>query len=238
MRGKVNNMTKYELKNQLRKMTILYLEDNLERRLHFTKILKSLGAKVYIAQNSLEAMRLYEKICPDILITEIGMNGLNMLHNLRRHEHDLRIIVLTVHSKVDYLTEAVELDISRYLIQPISQEKLESALVKVVNELLVEKEKKSLYLDTDLYYEANMKSLVHDGDQISLNKKEAKLLDLFLEHSNTLLSYQEIQKHIWPNSQVSSASLRTLVKNLRKKGTSHLIQNISGSGYILQLASF
>jgi len=231
-------MTKYELKNQLKKMTLLYVEDNVERRIHFTKILKSLNCKLHIAHNSIEAMRLYEKVCPDILITEIGMNGLNMLHNLRRHDHDLRIIVLTVHSKIEYLTEAVELDISRYLIQPVSQEKFESALAKVVNELMVEKERKSLYLDTDLYYEANMKSLVHDGDQIALNKKEAKLLDLFLEHSNTLLSYQEIQKHIWPNSQVSSASLRTLVKNLRKKGTSHLIQNISGSGYILQLASF
>ncbi len=219
-------------------MTVLYVEDNVERSLNFTKLLKSLGCKLYLAHNSIEAMKLYEKACPDILITEIGLNGLNMLHNLRRHDKDLRIIILTIHSKTEYLTEAVELDISRYLIQPVSHEKLEAALAKVVDEIITEKEKKSLYLDTDLYYQANLKSLVHDGDQISLNKKEAKLLDLFLEHSNTLLSYQDIQKHIWPNSQVSSASLRTLVKNLRKKGTSHLIQNISGSGYILQLASF
>ena len=231
-------MTKYELKNQLKQMTVLYVEDNVERSLSFTKVLKSLGCKLHIARNSIEAMKMYEKACPEILITEIGLNGLNMLHNLRRHDHDLRIIILTIHAKIEYLTEAVELDISRYLIQPISHEKLEAALAKVVGELIAEKDKKSLYLDTDLYYQANMKSLVHDGDKISLNKKEAKLLDLFLEHSNTLLSYQEIQKHIWPNSQVTSASLRTLVKNLRKKGTSHLIQNISGSGYILQLASF
>ena len=231
-------MTKYELKTHLKKMTVLYVEDNVERSLTFTKFFKSLGCKLHIAHNSIEAMKLYEKACPDILITEIGLNGLNMLHNLRRHDHNLRIIILTIHSKVEYLTEAVELDISRYLIQPVSQDKLEAALAKVVGELITEKDKKSLYLDTDLYYQANMKSLVHDGDQISLNKKEAKLLDLFLEHSNSLLSYQEIQKHIWPNSRVSSASLRTLVKNLRKKGTSHLIQNISGSGYILQLASF
>ena len=231
-------MTKYELKSHMKKMTVLYVEDNVDRSLNFSKLLKSLGCKLYLAHNSIEAIKLYEKACPDILITEIGLNGLNMLHNLRRHDNDLRIIILTIHSKVEYLTEAVELDISRYLIQPVSHEKLEAALAKVIDEINTEKEKKSLYLDTDLYYQANLKSLVHDGDQISLNKKEAKLLDLFLEHSNTLLSYQEIQKHIWPNSQVSSASLRTLVKNLRKKGTSHLIQNISGSGYILQLASF
>jgi DNA-binding response OmpR family regulator len=71
----------------------------------------------------------------------------------------------------------------------------------------------------------------------SLHKKEARLLEYFLEYKNILLTYTQIKEHIWPGLDVSSASLRTLVKNLRKKGMSKLIQNISGSGYLLQLSS-
>ena len=230
-------MNKYELKGRLRNLCFLYVENSLERRTHFAKIFKSYGCKLYTASNSDEAINLYDKVSPDILVTEVSNGGMNILHSIRHHDKNLRIIVMSIHSKIEYLTEAVELDISRYLIQPVSNEKLESALKKVVSELSVFQGDDSFCLDENLYYQANIKSITNDGEQVSLNKKEAKLLDLFLEHSNSLLSYQDIQKHIWPNSDVTNASLRTLVKNLRKKGTAHLIQNISGSGYIFQLVA-
>lgn len=228
-------MQKNKILNSLKNATILYIESNDEIRLNFSKILKTYCSKVYVSSSIHDGKKAYERSCPEILITDLEDNGIKMLKDLRKHDLTLRIIISTPHSDIGTLVEAIELDISRYLIQPISSIQLENALFKAIEEVASTKDKKSTYLDDDLYYHANIKSIIYAGAKIGLNKKEAKLLDFFLENRNRLLSYVQIQEHIWPDSDVSSASLRTLVKNLRKKGTSALIQNISGSGYILQL---
>lgn len=230
-------MVKNQENKGLDPMSLLYIEEDHNRRLHYTHILKSLCSRVHIGVKRDEAFRLYEKLCPKLLIMEIDdEEGISILKKIREHDQSLRIIILSQHSDTKYLLEAIELDISRYLIQPVSREQLKEALEKVKSEVEEGNASKSIYLDNALFYQADLQSLVYEGKTVALNKKEARLLELLLEYKNKFITYSHIQKHIWPNTTASSSSLRTLVKNLRKKGMSELIKNSSGTGYMLSIS--
>jgi len=233
-------MNTSEFETQLKNMTVLYFQKDSDKRIFYTNILKKLFTKVYVCLDIKEMIREYSKLCPDLVITDIGLEGskeLDLLYELRKLNEDLFLIIISERSDAAYLQKAIELDVSSYLIEPVDQEQLEKAFRKVMQKCCKQKDKKSIYLDDDIYYEASIQALISGGNQISLNKKEARLLEYFLEYKNMLLSYAQIKKHIWPGLDVSSASLRTLIKNLRKKGVADLIQNISGSGYLLQVSS-
>jgi len=232
-------MDKYDLQSQLREMTILYIEEDSVKRLHYTNIIKKISPKIHVCLDFNEAMNQFAKISPDLIITDIGTEPskeLDLLTQLRKYDDDVFIIIISEYENARSFQKAIELEVSSYLIEPVNKEQFLQAFSKIVKKCCKEKDKKSIYLNDDLFYQANIKTLIHDGLKINLNKKEARLLEYFIKYKNILVTYTQIKKHIWPGLNVSSASLRTLVKNLRKKGMSDLIQNMSGSGYILSLS--
>jgi len=231
-------MDKSEQQSQLRKMTILYLEEDSVKRLHYINIIKKISPKLHVCLNFKDALTQLCKVAPDVVITDIGLDDskeLAVLKQIRDYDEDVFIVIISEYESAQYFQKAIALEISSYLIEPVESEQFLQAFSKIMQKCCKEKDKKSIFLKDDLFYQANIKTLVHDGLKINLNKKEARLLEYFIEYKNSLISYSQIKKHIWPGLTVSSASLRTLVKNLRKKGMSELIQNMSGSGYILSL---
>ena len=231
-------MDKYELQSQLKEMTILYIEEDSARRLHYVDIIKKISPKVHVCLNLNEAMNEFYKVSPDLVITDIGLEDskeLDILQQLKDYNDDVFILIISSHERSEYFQKAIELEVNSYLIEPVDKEEIVEAFYKIMQKCCKEKDKKSIYLEESLFYQANVKALINDGLQVKLNKKEAKLLEYFIQYKNVLITYAQIKTHIWPGLNVSSASLRTLVKNLRKKGMSDLIQNMSGSGYVLSL---
>ena len=65
-----------------------------------------------------------------------------------------------------------------------------------------------------------------------LNKKEAKLLKLFLQHQEDVLSHEKIYDTLWDYDETySEASLRTYIKNIRKLLGKEKIVSIKKQGY-------
>jgi len=233
-------MDKYDLSLKFKEMSILYVQEDSHTRLHYTKILKSLSPKVHVCVDIKDVLSEYAKLCPDLLIMDMGLEDspeYKVLSELREHDEDLFVLILSKQTEPQYLQKAIDFNVSSYLIEPVTREQFIKAFEKIMQKCCKQKDQKSVYLDEELYYQASIKALIHEGEKVNLNKKEAKLLEYFLSYQNVLLTYTQIKKHIWPGLDVSSASLRTLVKNLRKKGMSERIQNISGSGYLLQSPS-
>jgi len=231
-------MNKIERHTQLKEMTILYVQEDNKKRLFYTKILRRFSSKVHVCIKVEDMMKDMSRFLPDVIITDIGLEGsveLDVLKKLRKQDEEVFIIIVSTQENIIYLQQAIELDVSSYLLEPVTVEEFEKAFRHVLQKCCKQKDEKSIHLNESLFYQASIKTLIYEGSKINLNKKEARLLEYFIEYKNILLTYAQIQKHIWPGLRVSSASLRTLVKNLRKKGMTTLIQNISSSGYILQL---
>ena len=85
-------------------------------------------------------------------------------------------------------------------------------------------------LKNGFVYDYYNKSLFKDNTIISLTKKELLFLDFLIKNHDSSMSYEEINSNIW-NGSMTNDSLRSLVKELRKKTYKELIKNVSGIGY-------
>lgn len=223
------------MKNILKNFTILYVEDEEMVRKSAVEYLERVAKEVLQAKDGKEAINVWKEHKPDIIITDISMprlNGIDMASYIRAHDKDVQIIIATAHSDTEYLLKAVELQLVKYIIKPITKEKLIGALEKSM-ELIDDKSKFNLTLSLTSQYNAYEKIIYDDGKEIKLTKNETLFLDLLAHHHTRVVKYEEIENAIWAYEGMSQDAIRSLVRGLRKKVPESCIENVSGSGYKL-----
>ena len=223
------------MKDMLKNFTILYVEDDEMVRKSAVEYLKRVCKEVLQAKDGKEAIKIWSDNKPDIIITDISMprlNGLDMAAYIRANDKDVQIIVATAHSDTEYLLKAVELQLVKYIIKPITKEKLEIALSKSM-ELIEDKSKFNLQLSSTCSYNAYEKIIIEGDKEVKLTKNETLFLDLLAHHHTRVVSYEEIENAIWAYEGMSQDAIRSLVRGIRKKVPDGIIENVSGSGYKL-----
>ena len=227
------------MKDMLKNFTVLYVEDEDMVRKSAVEYLERVAKVVLQAKDGKEAIKVWKEHKPDIIITDISMprlNGIDMASYIRAHDKDVQIIIATAHSDTEYLLKAVELQLVKYIIKPITKEKLIGALEKSI-ELIKDKSKFNLALSATAQYNAYEKIIYNDGKEIKLTKNETLFLDLLAHHHSRVVKYEEIESAIWAYEGMSQDAIRSLVRGLRKKVPQDCIENVSGSGYKLHTFS-
>ena len=225
------------MKDMLKNFTILYVDDEEMVRKNAVEFLSRVCSDVYEAKDGKEAIRIWKEHKPDIIITDISMpklNGIDMASYIRAHDKDVQIIVATAHSDTEYLLQAVELQLVKYIIKPITKDKLIAALEKSM-ELIEDKSKFNLALSPTCQYNAYEKVIYENNKEIKLTKNETLFLDLLAHYHTRVVRYEEIENAIWAYEGMSQDAIRSLVRGLRKKVPDGAIENISGIGYKLHL---
>ncbi|RLA71116.1 MAG: DNA-binding response regulator [Epsilonproteobacteria bacterium] len=225
--------------NVLKNFTILYVEDEADVRKNAVEYLSRISRKVLEAKDGKEALLIWKEHKPDVIITDINMprlNGLDMARYIRSHDADVQIIIATAHADTEYLMQAVELQLVKYLIKPITKEKLLGALNQSAK-LIKDKSKFSLHLSEKCSYNAYTQIITCDEKEIKLTNNEQLFLDLLAHHHTRVVRYEEIENAVWPYEGMSQDAIRSLVRGLRKKVPEGAIENISGSGYKLNIYS-
>lgn len=78
--------------------------------------------EVYTAANADEALALFDRQQPEIVLTDIqmpGINGVEMSRRLRERSEDVQIIFLTGFVEKEYLKGAINLQAVRYIEKPV-----------------------------------------------------------------------------------------------------------------------
>ena len=220
-----------------KKIKILYVEDDDIARENGIEYLENYFENIYEAQDALSALKLYEKVDPDIIITDIQMpklNGLEFIKRVREKDKKTQVIVLTAYSYKDYLLSAIELQLVKYLTKPIKEKELKNALELCINN--IENDTSNIInLDKNCTFDSYNQTLFMDKEQIKLRTKELRLLSLLTKNRNRYVTYEEIENYVWDESSMSSDALKTLIKNLKKKLPKDLILNLSGTGYKIDI---
>ena len=222
-------------KELLKDLRILYVEDEDDVRRNAVEYLRRIVKEVLEAGDGKEAIKVWSEEHPDIIITDISMpklNGLDMARYIRSKDQDVQIIVATAYTDTDYLMQAVELNLVKYLVKPITKEKLQSVLSQSV-EKIQDENKFVVQLSNECSYSAYHQNIACQDKEIKLTKNEVLFMDLLAHHINRTLSYQEIEDAIWPYEGMSQDAIRSLVRGIRKKLPENTIENISGVGYKL-----
>lgn len=217
---------------KLEDLTVLYAEDEEGIQETVSEVLELYVNKVITASNGEEALELYELYKPSILLLDICMpkkDGLSALKQIRQKDLITPVVIMTAHTEKEYLMNAVELYITKYLVKPFDKNALLDALQACV-ELMSSKNEELITLNDDIKFDTSKQAIIKDEKEIALNKKERLLLNLFIKNKNKVLSYEEIEYHVW-DDVVSMDALKSLIKDLRKKTSKELIKNISKEGY-------
>ena len=98
------------------------------------------------ARNGREALEVFEKLNPDIVVTDINMpeiDGLELSEILLERNPKLKIIILTGYDDFEYAKKACSLGITEYILKPIEIDDLVNALEKAKKEIENENKIKS-----------------------------------------------------------------------------------------------
>ena len=230
-------MNHHSLFDKLKNLHLLYVEDDPQIRSQICEFLGRYFASVQEASSAEEAMVCFEKKRPDIMLIDInlpGKNGLFLAEKVRENHHDIRIIVSTAYTDKEFLLQAVELELTRYLVKPVIGKKLLEALEKASNEYArILGEEQLFELGEGFQYNLKKRLLTHNSREIVLRRREMQLLEYFIEHSGEVVSYHNLEYDVWEDSVMSRDAIRAQIRNVRKKIHANVIENISAIGYRL-----
>ncbi len=115
--------------------TIVLAEDSPPNRKILTHLLEKLGFRVVACENGLEAFEALTSDKHDVklLISDImmpGMDGLELLRKVRGQENlkSLPVILITAVSEKDYIERAKALNVSGYILKPISFTRVQTSM--------------------------------------------------------------------------------------------------------------
>ena len=162
------------------------------------------------------------------------MSGIDVVRKIREEDHKLRVIMITAFSDVDTLLQATELKLTKYLVKPFYAHDLFESIKIATNELaqfqVIPTTK--LALREEYSWDLEEYLLLKDNKEIKLTPKEKKILQSLFSNPNRTLTYDTLISDVWENFEgYNIDTLKTMVKNIRKKLPENTIQNIYGIGY-------
>lgn len=226
------------LKKKYDYIKVLCIEDEDDIRQNQVDYLKRLFNHVYEANGLEQAVALLEKKEPHIVISDIKLPEGSGLEFIREHKHHFpqtKFIILSAYSHKEYLLDAIDLGLVKYLIKPIDHETLYPLLKKCVEEI-EESNLIKIQLDNACFFDFNNCQLFINESIVDLSKYEADFLLLLYKNKNSVVPYEQIQNSVWQDNIMTDNSLRSLVKSLRRKIPFKCIENLSKVGYKLSLS--
>ncbi len=125
-------------KQILSNFTILYVEDDLNTQEFIGLILKKYFKNTYIASNGQEGLELFNKNNPDIVLSDIVMpimNGLTMCKQIKEIKPHQPIAIFTAFEEHDYLMEAINMGLDKYIAKPFNTQLFFKALLSIAKVL-------------------------------------------------------------------------------------------------------
>ncbi len=212
--------------------SILYVDFDNEVRKKYQALFKNSVKEVYVVDNKEDASHYYLEYNPDIIVIELSVSqALSWVKSVRRKDRETIFVALTEDSTISTLKEIVELSFSAYIIKPAEEDEINNTLLKIARKLQY---KQNIVLSLGCQWDQKSKILLCQGKKIFLTPRESRLFEFLVKNRDMFCSDDEIYYNIWKDEldrAISTASIRTLVKNLRKKVPNGLIINRYGVGY-------
>lgn len=192
------------------------------------------GYELIEAADGKEALELYQKEHPDLVLLDVmmpGYDGWTVCREIRR-ESTVPIMMLTAKGEeIDQLF-AYDLGVDEYITKPFSPKilvaKIKALLRRVQKEQEVQKIEDGVSIDQDA------RQVVLDGKNIDLSPTEYKLLTYLVSNAGKALSRRQILNKVWNYDYYGDLrTVDTHINRLRIKlgDKGKYIQTVRGYGY-------
>ena len=214
---------------------ILLLEDDANLNATVTEYLEDLGHEIISVYDGYEAQeKLYESKY-DLLLLDVntpGMSGFEVLAEARDEGVTAPAIYITSLNSVDDLEKGFDSGCDDYIRKPFVLKELKIRVDTLLKRGFYHQDKTLITIAEHIMYDSENNELVIDDKVVSLGKKEAMLLKLFVKNENQVLIHEMIYENLWTyEEEPSDTALRTYIKNLRKIIGKEKIVSIKKQGY-------
>ena len=234
--------------NSPSKETILLADDEASIRRILETRLSMIGYQVVTACDGNEALALFRRYEPDLVVLDVMMpklDGYGVIQEIRK-ESDVPIVMLTAMADVADRITGLELGADDYVVKPFSPKELEARIRCVLRR--VEKEhiagipNSGVIQVMNLKIDTNKRQVFRNDERIRLTGMEFSLLELMVSRSGEPFSRGEILKEVWgytPERHVDTRVVDVHISRLRSKleddpANPELILTARGTGYLFQ----
>ena len=219
----------------MKKAKLLLLEDDVNLNDTINEFLEENGFEVQSVYDGEEANEKIYESRYDLFLLDVnvpGINGFELLKNLRQNGDKTPAIYLTSLNSVDDLSIGYESGCDDYIRKPFALQELFLRIQTILKREFFHEKSNTIEIDSHLLYDVGSNELQKDGQSVRLQNKEAILLKLFLQRRGEIISHETILDTLWGYDEVSSDdALRTYIKNLRKIIGKEYIISVKKLGY-------
>lgn len=204
-----------------RPVQVLLVDDEVSIQRAMAPLLRSRGYMVSVAGSGGEALDIFERERPDLVILDLGlpdMDGSEVCRKLRDRA-DTPILILSARGEEKDKVAALDQGADDYITKPFGPEELMARVRAAL--------RRSLGRDATLHGQLTRGDLTIDFDrrrvhrgkvEIRLSPKEFDLLTLLISHAGRVLTHRSILKAVWGTHGIEQPEhLRVLMGQLRKK---------------------
>ena len=214
---------------------ILLLEDDATLNDTITEFLEENGYEVVAVYNGYEAQEKIYETKFDLLLLDInvpGIDGLELLKESRKEGVNVPAIYITSMDSVDNLERGFESGCDDYIRKPFALKELLIRIETLLKRGFFHTTQDLVAIDAHIAYDIKNGELIIDDKTVTLGNKESRLMKLFMQHQNEVISHERIYRHLWDyEEEPSDSALRTYIKNLRKIVGKEKIVSIKKQGY-------
>ncbi|WP_206830695.1 response regulator [Alicyclobacillus fructus] len=106
---------------------VLVVDDQFGIRVLLHEVLQREGYEVFQAANGQSALSIVEREQPDLVLLDMkipGMDGLEILRNMRKLGADAKVIMMTAYGELDLIHEAMEMGAVAHFTKPFDIDEL------------------------------------------------------------------------------------------------------------------
>ncbi len=200
-------------------MKILVIDDDLELLNLISFALRQAGFFVVQAADGAEALHVWEREHPDLIILDVNLpklSGFEVLQHIRA-ESATPVMLLTVRASEEDQVQGLDLGADDYLAKPFSPRTLLARVRALLRRAGLERPPVPTRGDVQL--DAEQQTVrVQDGAPLRLTNLEFRLLHYLLANAEHTVPFDRLTTHVWGYRGVSDRHmLKQLVHRLRQK---------------------
>ena len=236
-------------KSIINKEKVLVVDDEASIRRILDTRLSMIGYSVITASDGEEALFLFRKEAPNLVILDVMMpklDGYGVCQEIRKTS-DVPVIMLTALGDVADRITGLELGADDYITKPFSPKELEARIRSVLRrsekaQLSYNNNNSGVVQFSFLKIDFNRRQVYKSDERIKLTGMEFSLLELLIGRSGQAFSRAEILQEVWgytPERHVDTRVVDVHISRLRAKleidpSNPDLILTARGTGYLFQ----
>ena len=221
---------------------ILTVEDDERIRTAVKLALEDEGWTVDEAGSGEEAIDLFHRAAPDVVLIDImlpGINGFELCRTLRRTS-DVPIVMVTARDDTHDVVAGLEAGADDYLTKPFAPKELSARIRALLRRIRPLSPAHARLVFGDLEIIPDEGKVLRDGTELHLTKTEFRLLCELAQNPGRLFSRESLLDNVWGRDYFGDARLVDVhVRRLRTKveadpaNPRHVV-TVRGLGYRLQ----